>query len=129
MASKKLETLVEEIGSLSMIEIADLIKALEDKFGISAAMPVAVAAPGAPAAEAAPKEEEKAHYKVTLKESGTKKMDVIKAVRQVVPTLGLIEAKKAVEEAPSVLAESASKDDAKKMKEVIEAAGAKVELS
>lgn len=128
MASKKLETLVEEIGSLSMIEVADLVKALEDKFGISAAMPVAAAASGAPAAEAAPKEE-KSHYKVTLKEGGAKKMEVIKAVRQVVPTLGLIEAKKAVEEAPSVLAESASKDDANKMKEVIEAAGAKVELS
>lgn len=126
MASKKLETLVEEIGSLSMLEVADLVKALEEKFGISAAMPVA-AAPAA--AVEAPKEEEKTHYKVTLKEGGAKKMDVIKAVRQVVPTLGLIEAKKAVEDAPTVLAESAAKADAAKMKEVIEAAGAKVELS
>lgn len=129
MASKKLEALVEEIGGLSMMEVADLVKALETKFGVSAAaVAPSASAPAASAAEA-PKEEEKTHYKVTLKESGAKKMDVIKAVRQVIPTLGLIEAKKAVEEAPFVLAESAAKDDAKKMKEVIEAAGAKVELA
>lgn len=126
MTTKSFEQIIDQIGSLSVLELAELVKGLEEKFGVSAAMPMA-AAPAA-AAVAAPKAEEKSEYKVTLKDGGPEKIKTIKALRQVT-TLGLTEAKKAVEETPSVIAESASKDDAKKMKETLEAAGAKVELS
>ena len=88
-------------------------------------MPTMTAGPAAGPAAEAPKAEEKTEYKVTLKDGGAEKIKTIKALRQVT-TLGLTEAKKAVEEAPTVIAEAASKDDAKKMKETLEAAGAKV---
>ena len=126
MASKQ-EKLIEEIGGLSVIELADLVKALEDKFGVSAAMPVA-AAPAA-AGEAAPVAEEKSAYKVTLKEGGAEKIKTIKALRSVVSTLSLSDAKKSVEEVPTVLAESAPKEDAEKIKKALEEIGAKVELT
>ena len=128
MASKSYEKIIDQISDLTVIELAEMIKALETKFGVSAAAPVAAAAPAAVAGEA-PVAAEKSEYKVTLKDSGADKFKVIKALRQVLPTLGLAEAKKAAEEAPTVVAEAASKDDAKKMKETLEAAGAKVELS
>lgn len=123
--SVKANKLIEEIGNMSVLELADLVKALESTFGVSAAMPVA--APAAAAAAAAPVAEEKSEYKVTLKDSGDKKIEVIKALRKVTD-LNLTDAKKAVEEAPTVIGESVSKDDARKMKEALEAAGAKVEL-
>lgn len=132
MASKTFENIITEIGGMSVLELAELVKALEQKFGVSAAMPMA--APAAPAAgqeAGAKKDEEKSEYKVELTDGGPDKIKTIKALRQVT-TLGLTEAKKAVEEAaeaPTVLAEAASKDDAKKMKETLEAAGAKVKLS
>ena len=113
---------------MSVLELAELVKALEEKFGVSAAMPVAAAPAAASASEAPAQAEAKSEYKVTLKDGGPEKIKTIKALRQVT-TLGLTEAKKAVEEAPTVIAEAASKDDAKKMKEVLEAAGAKVELA
>lgn len=121
------KSIIEQIGSLTVIQLSELIKGLETEFGVSAAMPTA-AAPAAQAAPAAAKQEEKTEYKVTLKESGDEKIKVIKALRSVTP-LGLTEAKKAVDEAPTVIAEAASKDDAKKIKDALEAAGAKVELS
>lgn len=131
MAGKSYEKMIDQIGEMSVLELAEMVKALEEKFGVSAA-PVAVAG-AAPAAggEAAPAADEKSEYKVTLKSvnEGAKAIDVIKAVRKAVPTIALGDAKKAVVEAPTVIAEAASKDDAKKMKEVLEAAGAKVELS
>jgi len=127
MATKSYEQIIDQIGSLTVLELSELVKGLEDKFGVSAAMPVA-AAPVAGAAAEAPKAEEKSEYKVTLKDGGPEKIKTIKALRTVT-TLGLTEAKKAVEEAPTVIAEAVSKDDAKKMKEALEAAGAKVELS
>jgi len=127
MASKN-EKLIEEIGNMTVLELADLVKALEDKFGVSAAMPVAAAAPAAEAGQAAAAEE-KSEYKVTLKEGGPEKIKTIKALRSVVQGLTLSDAKAAVENAPSVIAESASKDDAEKMKKELEAVGAKVELS
>ena len=100
---------------------------MENKFGVSAtAMAAPVAA--ASAAVAAAPAEEKAEFKVTMTDGGSEKIKVIKALRQVT-TLGLTEAKKAVEEAPTVLGESVPKDEAKKMKEIIEAAGAKIELA
>lgn len=128
MSAKNFDTIIDQIGALSVIELASLVKALEEKFGVSAAAPQVVAAAGAGAA-AAPQAEEKSQYKVTLKESGEEKIKVIRALRAAIPTLGLTEAKKAVDDAPTVIAESASKEDAKKIKELLEAAGAKVELA
>jgi large subunit ribosomal protein L7/L12 len=123
--SSKANKLVEEIGSMTVLELADLVKAIETTFGVSAAMPVAAAASNE---AAAPVEEAKSEYKVTLKEAGDKKIDVIKALRKVTE-LNLTDAKKAVDEAPTVIAENADKKKAGEMKEALEAAGAKVELS
>lgn len=125
MASK-FDKLIEEIGSMSVLDLADLVKALEEKFGVSAAMPMAAAV--APIAAVAPKAEEKQEYKVTLVSGGDKKIDAIKALRKVT-TLGLAEAKAAVENAPSVLGETVPKADAQNMKKELEAVGAKVELA
>lgn len=128
MASKNIEKVVEIIDSMPMLEIADLVKALEEKYGVSSAMPMMSASPAA-AVAAAPVQEEKSQYKVTLQEGGADKVKSIKALRQVVPTLNLTDAKKAVESAPTVIAEAASKEDAEKMKKVLEEAGAKVQLA
>lgn len=129
MAAKSQENLIEQIGNLTLIEAAELVKALEEKFGVSAAAPVAVAAAPAAGATAAPAAAEaKAEYKVTLKDGGDKKIEVIKVVKKLTG-LGLTEAKKAVEEAPTVLSEAMAKDEAQKMKAEIEAAGGKVELA
>ncbi len=130
MSNKSYEKIIDQIGEMTVLELAEMVKALEEKFGVSAA-PVAVAGAVASASAAAPaKAEEKSEYKVTLKsvKDAGNQINVIKALRQVT-TLGIAEAKKAVVEAPTVLAESASKDDAKKMKETLEAAGAEIELS
>ena len=126
MSAKSKEQMIEAIGNMTVFELADLVKEMEEKFGVSAAAPVAAAGPAAAAEEAA---EEKTEFKVTLKDIGSEKIKVIKALRKAVAGLSLSDAKGAVEGAPSVIAESASKDDAKKMKEELEAAGAKVELS
>jgi large subunit ribosomal protein L7/L12 len=125
--SSRIEQLVKDISALTVLELAELTKSLEETFGVSAAMPVAAVA-AAPAAEAK-KEEEKSEYKVELIDAGADKIKTIKALRQVKKDLGLTEAKKMAEETPVVLAEAASKDEAKNMKEVLEAAGAKVKLS
>lgn len=127
MASKSFDKLVEEISKMSLLDVNELVKELEEKFGVSAAMPVA-AAPAASGDAQEAKAEEKSAYKVTLKEGGSEKIKVIKALRQVT-SLGLSDAKAAVEGAPFVIAESASKEDAEKMKKVLEEAGSKVELS
>ncbi len=123
MATTKL---VEDIGKLTVMQLAELVKELEDTFGVSAAAPaaVAVAAPAAGEAEAA----EKSEYKVILTESGTEKLKVIKAMRSVTQ-LSLKEAKDALDQTPFVIAESAPKEDADKMKAELETAGAKVTLS
>lgn len=128
MASKLHEEMLEQIGNMSVLELADLVKALETKFGVSAAMPTAAAAPAA-AAPAAAAAEEKSEYKITLKKAGEDKIKAIKAVRQAVPELTLAQAKKAVEEAPSILVESSPKEDAKKIKKTLEEAGCEVELA
>ncbi len=125
MSTKAFEKIVDQIGELKVTELAELVKALKERFEVE--MPVASAAV-AVASEAPAKAEEKSEYKVTLKESGANKMGVIKALRQVT-TLGLTEAKKAAEEAPTVLGDAVAKADALKMKQVLEEAGAKVELS
>lgn len=120
------EKMIEDIGNMSVLELSELVKDLEEKFGVSAAAAVAAAPAAAAAAPAAA--EEKSEYKVELTDGGSEKIKVIKALRSVT-TLGLTDAKKAVEEAPTVIAEAASKDDANKMKEELEKAGAKVTLS
>jgi large subunit ribosomal protein L7/L12 len=127
MAAKSYEKLVDDISTLSVLELSELVKALEDKFGVSAAMPTAVAAPaaaGAPAEVA----EAKTEFKVTLKEAGPEKIKSIKALKSV-SGLGLAEAKAAVEGVPFVIGEGIKKEDAEKIKSELEAVGAKVELS
>jgi large subunit ribosomal protein L7/L12 len=119
------EQLVEELSKKTVLEIAELVKMLEEKWGVSAAAPVAVAAVGGGAA-AAPAEEKTA-FDVVLKDAGANKINVIKEVRAVTG-LGLAEAKALVEGAPKTVKEGATKEDAEKIKKALEAAGAKVEL-
>ena len=118
------EQIVEAIAAKSLMEVMELVKAIEEKFGVSAAAPVVAAA--GPAAAAAP-EEEQTEFTVVLKAAGEKKVEVIKAVRAITG-LGLKEAKDMVEGAPQTVKEGASKEDAEKMKKDLEAAGAQVEL-
>ena len=120
------EDIIEAISSKTLVEVMELVKAMEDKFGVSAAAPVAVAA--APAAGGgAAAAEEKTEFNVVLAAVGEKKVEVIKAVRAITG-LGLKEAKDLVEGAPQTVKEGASKEDAEKFKKDLEAAGAKVEL-
>ena len=125
MASEKITNIVEEIKTLTIIELADLVKAVEEEFGVSAAAPVGVAV--AAGAAAAPAVEEKTEFDVVLKSFGAKKLDVIKAVREITG-LGLKEAKEMVEGAPKTVKEGVSKDDAENLKKTLEAAGAEVEI-
>ncbi|PYK42378.1 MAG: 50S ribosomal protein L7/L12 [Verrucomicrobia bacterium] len=125
------DKIVEQLSGLTVLEIAGLVKQLEEKWGVSAAAPVAMAA--APAAGgaggvAAPAAEEKTTFEVILKEMGTNKIGVIKEVRSAVPGLGLAEAKALVEGAPKTVKEGVTKAEAEEMKKKIEAAGAKVEI-
>ena len=129
MSAKSHEKFIEEIGNLTVLELADLVKALEAKFNISAAMPMAAAAVPAAATEATAAAAEKNEYKVTLKDSGAEKFKVIKVLRELIPNLALSDAKKLAEEAPTVIAESVAKADAEKMKKKLEEVGAKVELA
>lgn len=120
------DQLVEELSKKTVLEIAELVKMLEEKWGVSAAAPVAVAAAGGAAAGGAPAEE-KTTFDVVLKDAGANKINVIKEVRALTG-LGLAEAKALVEGAPKTVKEGVTKDDAAKMKATLEAAGAKVEV-
>ena len=120
-----INTIAEELGKLTILEAAELVKMLEEKWGVSAAAPVAAAAPGAAPAEAA---EEKTDFDVELTDAGASKINVIKAVRTVKTGLGLADAKKLVESAPAVILEGVSKDEAEKAKAELEKAGAKVTI-
>jgi large subunit ribosomal protein L7/L12 len=123
------DKLVEQLSSLSVLEIAGLVKQLEEKWGVSAAAPVAMAAgPAAAGGAAAPAAEEKTTFDVILKEMGSNKIAVIKEVRGAVPGLGLAEAKALVEGAPKTIKEGVTKEEADEIKKKIEAAGAKVEI-
>ena len=123
------DKLVEQLSSLSVLEISGLVKQLEEKWGVSAAAPVAMAAgPAAAGAAAAPAAEEKTTFDVILKEMGSNKIAVIKEVRGAVPGLGLAEAKALVEGAPKTIKEGVTKEEADEIKKKIEAAGAKVEI-
>lgn len=119
-----LDKIVEELSALTVLEAAELSKKLEEAWGVSAAAPVAVAAAAAAPAAAA---EEKTEFDVVLTDAGSAKIGVIKVVREITG-LGLTEAKALVEAAPKAVKEGVSKDDAKQIKEKLEAAGAKVEL-
>ena len=124
--SPKLQKIIDEISSLTVLELSELVKSLEDTFGVSAAAPVAMA--GAPAAGGeAPAEEEQTEFTVMLTDMGGKKIQVIKEVRAVTD-LGLKEAKELVESAPAAVKEGLSKEDANAIKEKLEGAGATVEL-
>ncbi len=125
MASEKTLRILEEIKGLTILEMNDLVKGLEEAFGVTAA-PVAVAG-GAAAGAAAPAEEEKTEFDVILASFGAKKLDVIKAVREITG-LGLKDAKDLVEAAPKPIKEGISKDEAENMKKALEAAGATVEI-
>jgi large subunit ribosomal protein L7/L12 len=124
--TKKQDKLIEEISKLSVLEVAELVKALEEKFGVSAA-PVAVAGAAAPAAAEA-EAEEKSEYDVVITAGGDNKIGAIKAVREIKSDLGLVEAKELVEKAPVTLLEKAKKEDAEEAKKKLEDAGVKVEL-
>ncbi len=121
------EDVIEFISNMTVLELSELIKEMEEKFGVSAAAPVAVAAaPGAEAGGAAPAEE-KTEFDVILQDIGSQKIKVIKEVRAVTG-LGLKEAKELVESAPKAIKEAVSKEEAEKIKEQVEAVGAKVEI-
>ena len=124
MASEKVLKLIEDVKALTVLELADLVKALEEEFGVSAAAPVAVAAAPAAAAEAAA---EKTEFDVVLADFGAEKVKVIKVVREVTG-LGLGDAKTLVESAPATIKEALAKDDAEALKKSLEEVGAKVEL-
>lgn len=121
--AEKLAKIVDDLSGLSVLEAAELAKLLEEKWGVSAAAPVAVAAAAAPAAAA----EEQTEFTVMLVDGGAQKINVIKEVRTITG-LGLVEAKNLVEGAPKPVKEGVSKDEAQKIKDVLEKAGAKVEL-
>ncbi len=124
MASEKISAMIEELKTLTVLELSELVKAVEEEFGVSAAAAVAVAAPAGGEAAAA---EEKSEFDVVLANAGAEKIKVIKVVREITG-LGLKEAKEMVEGAPCKVKEGASKEDAEAMKEKIAATGAEVEL-
>ena len=127
MAETKVEQAMAIIEGMTVLELAEMVKAMETKFGISAAAPVAVAAPSAGAAPAAAAVEEKTEFTVVLKDIGANKINVIKAVRELT-NLGLKESKDLVEAAPKPIKENVNKDEANSAKAKLEAAGATVEL-
>ncbi len=130
MASEKIGKIAEEIQGLSLLEASELVKLLEEKLGVSAAAPVAVAVAGAPAAGgAAPAAaEEKTEFDIILKDAGSQKIPVIKAIREIVSGLGLKEAKDLVESAPTAVKKGATKEEAAEAKKKLEEVGATVEI-
>lgn len=127
LSNPTLSRIIEQIEKLSVLELAELVHALEERFGVSASAPVAVGMPAAPAANGEPAEE-KTTFNVVLSAAGENKIGVIKAVRELVPTLGLKEAKDLVEAAPKPVLEGVNKDTASEAKTKLTAAGATVEL-
>ena len=119
------EQIIEAIEGMTILQLADLVKAMEEKFGVSAAAPVAVAGAAAAPAEAV---EEKTEFDVILKDGGAQKIKVIKVVREVIPGLGLKEAKELVEGAPKTLKEAVSKEMAEELKKKFEELGAVIEI-
>ena len=126
--SKEDSKLVDEIKKLKLTEVAELVSALEEEFGVSAAMPMMAAAPVAGGAGASEPVEEKTAFNVELTAAGENKIGVIKAIREVIPELGLKEAKDLVDGAPKIVKEGVKKEEAEAMKKKIEEAGGKVTL-
>ena len=124
MASEKIQAMIEEIKALTVLELSELVHAVEEEFGVSAAAAVAVAGP---AVAAGPAEEEKTEFDVVLAEAGAEKIKVIKAVREITG-LGLADAKAVVDGAPKTLKEAVAKEEAEEIKKKLEEVGAKVEL-
>ena len=124
MASEKITAMIEELKTLTVLELSELVKAVEEEFGVSAAAAVAVAAPAAGAGAAV---EEKTEFDVVLAEAGAEKIKVIKVIREITG-LGLADAKAIVDGAPKTIKEAASKEDAEAIKAKLEEVGAKVEL-
>jgi large subunit ribosomal protein L7/L12 len=124
----KLDKIVEDLSGLTVLEAAELAKLLEEKWGVSAAAPVAVAAAAGGGGAAAPAAEAQTEFTVILKDAGDKKINVIKVVREVVPSLGLKEAKDLVEAAPKAVKEGVTKEEAETIKKKLEETGAKVEI-
>ena len=123
MASEKITAIIDAVKALTVLELSDLVKAIEEEFGVTAAAPVAVMG----VAAAAPAEEEKTEFTPVLADFGAKKLDVIKVIREITG-LGLKEAKEFVESVPKAVKENVSKDEAESVKAKLEAAGAKVEI-
>ena len=123
-----IETIVDQLSGLTVLEVSELVKALEETWGVSAAAPVAAAAAPAAGGAAAAPAEEKTSFDVILAEAGGNKIAVIKEVRAAVPGLGLADAKALVEGAPKPLKEGVTKEEAEEIKKKVEAAGAKVEI-
>ncbi len=121
--------IVAAIEGMSVLDLAELVKELEERLGVTAAAAVAVAAPAAAAGDAAPAEEEQFEFTVTLKEIGPNKIEVIKAVRELVPGLGLKEAKELVESAPTSIKENVAKDESDTIKSKLEGVGAGVDVT
>ena len=126
--SKDAEKIMEMVEKMTVLELNDLVKALEEKFGVSASAPVMVTGGASANGVVAEPEEEKTEFDVVLTEAGANKIGVIKAVREINSTLGLVEAKNLVESAPKAILEGAKKEDAQEAKKKLEEAGAKVEL-
>jgi large subunit ribosomal protein L7/L12 len=125
--SAKVQKIVDSVKELTLIEVSELVTALEDTFGVTAAAPMMMAGPATPGVAAAPAEEQ-TEFDVILKDAGTNKIGAIKAVRTLKPELGLGEAKTFVESAPKTVLEGAKKEDAEKAKKTLEEAGCVVEL-
>ncbi|MFP6873749.1 MAG: 50S ribosomal protein L7/L12 [Verrucomicrobiales bacterium] len=123
-----IEKLTEDLSGLTVLEVADLVKGLEEKWGVSAAAPVAAAAPAGDGDGGGDAAEEKTEFDVILAETGGNKIAVIKEVRSAVSGLGLADAKKLVESAPTPVKEGCSKEEAEEIKGKLEAAGAKIEI-
>lgn len=128
MAKLTKDELIEAFKEMTLIELSEFVKEFEEVFDVTAAAPVAVAAAAAPGAAAAAAEEEKDEFDVIIEDAGAKKIGVIKAVRELVSSLGLKEAKELVESAPKAVLEGANKEDAEAAKAKLEEAGAKVTL-
>lgn len=126
--SAKVQKLVDGVKELSLLEVSELVKALEDEFGVSAAAPMMMAPQGGTAGAAGEPAEEKTEFNVVMTGAGSNKIAAIKAVRTLKPELGLAEAKSFVEKAPQTVLENAKKEDAESAKKVLEEAGATVEL-
>lgn len=126
--SEKLQKIATDLENLTTLEMAELTKYLEEKFGVSAMPVAAVAAPAAPQTQEASPQEEKSTFTVVLTDAGANKLAVIKAVREILPNLGLMDAKKLVESAPQELLKDVKKEAAEDAKKKIEAAGGKVDL-